>query len=225
MGQKVHPLGFRLGFIRSWESRWFARKDYTQWLYEDIKIRRFIKEKLYSAGISRVEIERTSQQVRVNIFASRPGIIIGKRGAEVENLRQDLENIIKKDIRINIHEIKTPEMDAQLVAENIALQMERRVSYRRAMKRAVAVALRLGAKGVKIRCSGRLAGAEIARKEWVREGRVPLHTLRADIDYGLAEAYTTYGRIGVKVWIFKEEILPKSKEKIIPQRGIATAGV
>lgn len=224
MGQKVHPVGFRVGFLRTWESRWFARKGYTEWLHEDIRIRRFIKEKLYHAGISRVEIERTSQQVRVNIFTSRPGVIIGKRGAEVENLRRELEEMTGKDIRINIHEIKTPELDAQLVAENITLQIERRVSHRRAMKRAVAAALRLGAKGIKICCGGRLAGAEIARKEWVREGRVPLQTLRADIDYGNAEAYTTYGRVGVKVWIFKEEILPKGRETVLPQRKVVTAG-
>ncbi len=223
MGQKVHPVGFRVGFLRTWESRWFARKGYTDWLHEDIKIRHFIKEKLYHAGISRVEIERTSQQVRTNIFTSRPGVIIGRRGAEVENLRRELEEITGKDIRINIHEIKTPELDAQLAAENIALQIERRVSYRRAMKRGVAAALRLGAKGVKICCGGRLGGAEIARKEWIREGRVPLQTLRADIDYGNAEAYTTYGRVGVKVWIFKEEILLKGKETVLPQRELVTS--
>jgi len=223
LGQKVHPVGFRVGFLRTWESRWFARKGYTDWLHEDIKIRHFIKEKLYHAGISRVEIERTSQQVRTNIFTSRPGVIIGRRGAEVENLRRELEEITGKDIRINIHEIKTPELDAQLAAENIALQIERRVSYRRAMKRGVAAALRLGAKGVKICCGGRLGGAEIARKEWIREGRVPLQTLRADIDYGNAEAYTTYGRVGVKVWIFKEEILLKGKETVLPQRELVTS--
>ncbi|MGQ9508610.1 MAG: 30S ribosomal protein S3 [Thermodesulfobacteriota bacterium] len=211
MGQKVHPIGFRLGYIREWNSRWFAEKEYPQLLIEDIKIRDFLKKKLYHAGVSRVEIERAAskaKKVKVTIHTARPGIIIGKKGAEVENLKNELQKMTQKEIFINIQEVKRAELDAQLVAENVALQLERRVGFRRAMKRAVTSAMKLGAKGIKIAVAGRLGGAEMARREWYREGRVPLHTLRADIDYGLAEAKTTYGVIGVKAWIFKGEVFP-----------------
>jgi len=211
LGQKVHPIGFRLGYIKEWNSRWFAEKDYPQLLIEDIKIRDFLKKKLYHAGVSRIEIERAAskaKKVKVTIHTARPGIIIGKKGAEVENLKNELQRMTQKEVFINIQEVKRAELDAQLVAENVALQLERRVGFRRAMKRAVTSAMKLGAKGIKIAVSGRLGGAEMARSEWYREGRVPLHTLRADIDYGLAEAKTTYGVIGVKVWIFKGEVFP-----------------
>lgn len=211
MGQKVHPIGFRLRYIKDWNSKWFAKKDYAALFHEDLKLRGYIKEKLYHAGVSRVEIERAAKQVRVNIYTARPGIIIGKKGAEIDKLKNDLQKMINKNIYLNIREIRKAEMDAQLVAENVALQLERRVAFRRAMKKSVASALRFGAKGIKIHCAGRLAGAEMARREWYREGRVPLHTLRADIDYGFAEALTTYGLIGVKVWVFKEEILKPEK--------------
>ncbi|MDX1764155.1 MAG: 30S ribosomal protein S3 [bacterium] len=219
MGQKVHPIGFRLGYIKDWNSRWFARKDYAELFHEDLKIRKYIKEKLYHAGVGRVEIERAAKQVRVNIYTARPGIIIGKKGAEIDKLKNDLKNFIQKNVYLNIREIRKAEMDAQLVAENVALQLERRVAFRRAMKKSVQSALRFGAKGIKIQCSGRLAGHEMARCEWYREGRVPLHTLRADIDYGFAEALTTYGVIGVKVWVFKDEIL----ERELPQRAEGAA--
>jgi len=211
LGQKVHPVGFRLGFIRTWDSRWYAEKDYPKLLIEDIQIRDYLKKKLYHAGVSKIEIERAAskaKKVKVTIHTARPGIIIGKKGAEVENLKRELQKMTEKEILINIQEVKRAETDAQLVAENVALQLERRVSFRRAMKKAVSSALKLGAKGIKISCAGRLGGAEMARKEWYREGRVPLQTLRADIDYGLAEAKTTYVVIGVKVWIFKGEVFP-----------------
>jgi len=211
LGQKVHPIGFRLGYIKDWNSRWFAEKDYPQLLIEDIKIRDFLKKRLYHAGVSKIEIERAAskaKKVKVTIHTARPGIIIGKKGAEVENLKNELQRMTQKEVFINIQEVKRAELDAQLVAENVALQLERRVGFRRAMKRAVTSAMKLGAKGIKIAVSGRLGGAEMARSEWYREGRVPLHTLRADIDYGLAEAKTTYGVIGVKVWIFKGEVFP-----------------
>jgi len=216
LGQKVHPIGFRLGINKTWESRWFAKKNYSDLLHEDIKIRNYIKKRLAHAAVSRVEIERVAnkgRKVKINIFTARPGIIIGKKGAEVEGLRHELERITdNKEIFINIQEIKRPEVDAQLVAENVAIQLERRVAFRRAMKKAVTTALKFGALGIKIACAGRLGGAEMARREWYREGRVPLHTIRADIDYGFAEAFTTYGVIGVKVWIYKGEIL-SGKEK------------
>jgi small subunit ribosomal protein S3 len=207
LGQKVHPIGFRLGIIKSWNSRWYAKKGYADLLYEDIKIRKLVKQKLYHAGVSRIDVERVGQKIKVNIAAARPGIIIGKKGAEVDKLKSELEALTKRSIAINIQEIRKPELDAQLVAENIALQLERRIAFRRAMKKAVTSATRFGAQGVKVMCAGRLAGGEIARTEWYREGRVPLHTLRADIDYGLAEARTTYGQIGVKVWLYRGEIL------------------
>ncbi len=210
MGQKVHPIGFRLGINKNWLSRWYAEKDYADLLHEDLAIRRYLKERLYNAGVSKIEIERPSgksKRVRIIISVARPGLVIGRKGAEIEKLRDDLEKKFKREIHITIKEVKQPELDAQLVAENIAYQLERRVSFRRAMKRSVQAALKAGAKGIKISCAGRLAGAEIARTEWYREGRVPLQTIRADIDYGFAEAITKYGKIGVKVWIFKEEIL------------------
>ncbi|HHP50880.1 MAG TPA: 30S ribosomal protein S3 [Moorella mulderi] len=216
MGQKVHPKGFRLGVIRTWDSRWFSEKEYKALLKEDHKIRQHIKTKLYQAGIGSIEIERAANRVRVIINAARPGIIIGRGGSEVENLRRELEEMTGKQVSVNIVEIKKPELDAQLVAENIAAQIEKRVAFRRAMKQAVARALRAGALGIKVACSGRLAGAEIARTEWYREGKVPLHTLRADIDYGFAEAITTYGKIGVKVWINRGEVLP---EQLKSQEG------
>jgi small subunit ribosomal protein S3 len=207
LGQKVHPLGLRLGIVRTWDSRWFARKGYAQLVVEDAKIRSFLKKKLYHAGVSRIEIERAADQAKLRIHTARPGIVIGKKGAEIEALKRELAPLVRRQILIDIQEVRKPELDATLVAENIALQLTRRVAFRRAMKKAVGGALKFGAKGVRVACSGRLGGAEMARYEWYREGRVPLHTLRADIDYGTAVAKTTYGIIGVKVWIFKGEIL------------------
>ena len=207
MGQKVHPIGFRLGVIRTWESNWYAEKDYSQLLHEDLKLRDYLKERLHHAGISKIEIERAAGKAKINIFAARPGIIIGKKGSEVEALKKELAKLTDKEVFINIQEVRKPEVDAQLVAENVALQLVRRVAFRRAMKKAVNQSMKFGAQGIKIECSGRLGGAEMSRREWYREGRVPLHTLRADIDYGFAEAKTTYGIIGVKVHIFKGEIL------------------
>lgn len=211
MGQKVHPIGFRLGIIKTWDSRWYAKKNYAALLHEDIKIRSIVKERLTHAGVSKIEIERAGQKAKINIHTARPGIIIGKKGAEVDKLKKDLEAMTGKQMYINIQEIRRPELEAQLVAENIALQLERRIAFRRAMKKSVTSALRLGAQGIKITCAGRLAGAEIARTEWYREGRVPLHTLRADIQYGFAEAKTTMGQIGVKVWIYKGDVLQQPK--------------
>lgn len=211
LGQKVHPIGFRLGFIKDWDSRWFAEKDYSQLLIEDIRIRDYLKKKLHHAGVAKIEIERAAskaKKAKVSIHTARPGIIIGKKGAEVENLKKELQKMTHKEIFVNIQEVKRAEINAQLVAENVALQLERRVGFRRAMKKAVSSAVKLGAKGIKISVAGRLGGAEMARQERYREGRVPLHTLRADIDFGLAEAKTTYGIIGVKVWIFKGEVFP-----------------
>jgi len=213
MGQKVHPKGFRLGIIEGWESRWFAEKEYATLLHEDIRVRGFIKKRLYHAGIAKVEIERAANKAKVNIYTARPGIVIGKKGTEIEKLKTELARLTDREVYLNIHEVRRPDLDAQLVAENVALQLERRVAFRRAMKESVARAIRMGAQGVKVRCSGRLAGAEIARTEWYREGRVPLHTLRADISYGTAEAKTTYGVIGVKVWIFRGEVLTREEEQ------------
>lgn len=209
MGQKICPIGLRIGIVKSWDSKWYAEKrKYTELLHEDIQIRSMIKKEFYQAAISKIELERAaSERVRVVINAARPGMIIGRKGQEIDILRNKLNKITGKNIYLDIREVKRPEIDAQLVAENAALQIERRIAYRRAMKRAISSALRLGALGIKIMVSGRLGGSEIARKEWYREGRVPLATLRADIDYGFAEAKTTYGRIGVKVWIFKGEVL------------------
>lgn len=217
MGQKVNPVGFRLGIIKGWNSKWYAEKNYADLLHEDLKIRRFIKDKLSHAGISRIEIERAAEKTTVNIYTARPGIIIGRKGAEVDKLKKNLQGLTGKQVQVNIYEVRKAELDAQLVAENIALQLERRVSFRRAMKRSVSSAMRLGAYGIKVSCSGRLDGSEMARTEWYREGRVPLHTLRADIDYGFAQATTTYGLIGVKVWIFKGEVL-KSKPSKEPEQ-------
>ena len=207
MGQKTHPTGFRLGYIKSWDSMWFAdKKTYAPQLHEDLKIRDFVKKKLYHAGISRVVIERSTNKCRVNIYTAKPAIVIGKRGQEVDVLRHELQKFTKAEIFINIHEVRPAETSAQLIAENVALQIERRVAFRRAMKKSIQLAMKFGGQGVKIHTSGRLGGAEIARREWYREGRVPLHTLRADIDYGYAMARTTYGAIGVKVWVFKSEV-------------------
>ncbi len=203
MGQKTHPFGFRLGYTRTWNSRWYAKKDFVKLLHEDVEIRGTVKSRLFHAGISRVEIERSGNQVKVIIYTARPGIIIGRKGAEVDKLKAMLEQRYGREVYVTVKEIKKPELDAQLVSENIALQLEKRVSFRRAMKRSVASALRLGAQGVRVSCAGRLGGNEIARTEWYREGRVPLHTLRADVDYGFAEAHTTMGIIGVKAWIYK----------------------
>ena len=212
MGQKVHPVGLRLGINKTWSSKWFADSEFASLVVEDEQIRRFLKKRLSQAGVSRIEIERAASKVKLRIFTSRPGIIIGKRGAEIENLKKDIEAKIKREVFIDIREVRRPELEANLIAENTALQLVRRVAFRRAMKKAVTSAMRFGALGIKISCSGRLGGAEMARREWYREGRVPLHTLRADIDYGFAEAFTTYGVIGVKVAIFKGEIWPDKEE-------------
>jgi small subunit ribosomal protein S3 len=214
LGQKVNPIGLRLGIVKTWESRWFGGKNYAEYILEDYKLRKFIKDKLYHAGVSRIEIERSSKRVRLRIYTSRPGIVIGKKGAEIALLKNNIEKITDREVLIDIQEIRKPEIDAQLVAENVALQIERRVAFRRAMKRGVSSAMRFGALGVKIICSGRLGGAEMARTEWYREGRVPLHTLRADIDYGFIDARTTYGVIGVKVFIFNGEILKKDEVEL-----------
>ncbi len=212
MGQKVHPVGLRIGIIRDWESRWYSDKHFADYLHEDLRIRKYIKEKLYRAGIPRIEIERQSKAVKITVHAARPGIIIGRGGTGIDALRKELAELTGKDVQLNVQEIRRPDLEAQLVAENVAQQLERRVAHRRAMKQAVQRTLRAGAKGIRISCSGRLAGAEIARYEWYREGRVPLHTLRADIDFGVAEALTTYGRIGVKVWIYRGDVFPEKRE-------------
>ena len=209
MGQKVNPIGLRLGIIKTWESRWFGGKNYADYIFEDYKLRKFIKQKLYHAGVSRIEIERSAKRIRLRIYTARPGIVIGKKGAEIAQLKKEVEQLTVHEVLIDIQEVRKPEIDAQLVAENVANQLERRVAFRRAMKRAVQSSLRFGALGIKVICAGRLGGAEIARTEWYREGRVPLHTLRADIDYGTAEARTTYGVVGIKVMIFKGEVLRK----------------
>ena len=212
MGQKVNPIGFRLGVIKTWDSQWFSQKKYRQLLHEDIKIKKYLKEKFYHAGVAKIEIERAADKAKINMRVARPGIIIGRKGAEIDKLKKDLEKMMTGEVIINILEVRKPEVDAQLVAENIALQLVRRVAFRRAMKRSVTSALKFGAQGIRVACAGRLGGAEMARREWYREGRVPLHTLRADIDYGFAEAMTTYGVIGVKVLIFHGEVLPGKKE-------------
>jgi small subunit ribosomal protein S3 len=209
LGQKVNPIGLRLGIIKTWESQWFGGKNYADYIFEDYKLRKFIKQKLYHAGVSRIEIERSAKRIRLRIYTARPGIVIGKKGAEIAQLKKEVEQLTVHEVLIDIQEVRKPEIDAQLVAENVANQLERRVAFRRAMKRAVQSSLRFGALGIKVICAGRLGGAEIARTEWYREGRVPLHTLRADIDYGTAEARTTYGVVGVKVMIFKGEVLRK----------------
>jgi small subunit ribosomal protein S3 len=213
MGQKTHPKIFRVGVIESWDSKWYARQDYARLLHEDFKIKKFLKTRLYHAGISKIEIERAANKAKINIHTARPGIVIGKKGAEIEKLKEELARLASREIYLNIIEVRRPDLDAQLVGENVALQLERRVAFRRAMKESVSRALRMGAQGIKIQCAGRLGGNEIARTEWYREGRVPLHTLRADISYGFAESRTTYGVIGVKVWIFRGEILTEEEEQ------------
>ncbi|MBI5116696.1 30S ribosomal protein S3 [Candidatus Poribacteria bacterium] len=218
MGQKVHPTAFRLGVTKTWSSRWFAERDYAKLLHKDLEICKLVKQRLAHAGISKVEVERMGQKARVTIHTARPGIVIGRRGSEVDQLRAELEKLCGSEVHILVHEIKNPELDAQLVAENIAFQLEKQVSFRRAIKKAVTTAMRLGAKGIKIGCAGRLAGAEIARSEWYREGRVPLQTLRADIDYGFFESNTTFGKIGVKAWVFHDEIFDRQ-----PRTGRETA--
>jgi small subunit ribosomal protein S3 len=214
LGQKTHPIGIRLGIVKTWDSRWYLKKGYADQLLEDINIRKDIKAKLYHAGVSRIEIERAGQKIRVIIHTARPGIIIGKKGSEVEKLRKDIELVSGKQVSVDIKEIRKPEIDAQLVAENVALQLEKRIAFRRAMKKSVSSALRFGAQGIKIMCAGRLAGAEIARTEWYREGRVPLHTFRADINYGFAQAKTTFGIIGVKVWVYHGDVLPDASKTL-----------
>lgn len=224
MGQKVNPKGLRIGIIRDWDSKWFAdKKNYSNLLVEDVKIREYIKKKLYQAGISNVTIDRVANRVKVSIHAAKPGIVIGRGGAEVEKLRKELESLTGKQVSVNIVEIKQAELDAQLVAENVASQLEKRIAFRRAMKQVVNRAMKMGAKGIKVSCSGRLGGAEIARTEWYSEGKVPLHTLRADIDYGAAEANTTYGKIGIKVWVYKGEVLPAAKGPVKEQAEEARA--
>jgi len=220
VGQKVHPYGFRLGTLYGWQTNWFAERHYAERLHEDVRLRSYIKKKLFHAGISKVVIDRTGDKVVVNVFTARPGILIGKRGAEVETLRAELAGLCKnRELFINIKEIRKAELDAQLVAENVALQLERRVAFRRAMKKAVTSTMKFGAGGVRIQCSGRLGGSEMGRREWYREGRVPLHTLRAEIDYGLAEAKTTYGVIGVKCWIFRGDVSDKElRENVLSRR-------
>ena len=219
MGQKVNPIGLRLGIVKTWDSRWFGGKNYADYILEDHKLRTYIKKKLYHAGVTRIEIERSARRIRLRIFTARPGIVIGKKGAEISLLKKELEKLTSHEVLIDIQEIRKPEIDAQLVAENVAMQIVRRVAFRRAMKRAVTSAMRFGAIGIRVACAGRLGGAEMARREWYREGRVPLHTLRADIDYGITEANTTYGVIGVKVWVFKGEILDRDEQNVEPEVG------
>jgi small subunit ribosomal protein S3 len=218
MGQKTHPIGYRIGYNYTWSSRWYADKEYAKLLHQDIKIRKTVKQRLYHAGVAKVEIERSGDQTRVIIHTARPGIIIGRKGAEVDKLKAALEKEYSGQVYITVKEIKKPELDAQLVSENVATQLEKRVAFRRAMKRSVQSALRLGAQGIKIMVAGRLGGAEIARTEWYREGRVPLHTLRAEVDFGFAEAHTTMGQIGVKTWIYKGELLPV--QQLRPDAGL-----
>lgn len=206
MGQKTNPIGFRLGVTRTWDSRWFAKKNYSELLHEDLVIRKFLKKKLFQAGISKIEIERAASKVKVNIYSARPGLIIGKKGSGVDSLRAEVQALTKNELLLNVLEVRKPEIDATLVSESIASQLEKRVAFRRAMKKAMATAIKMGVKGIKVRCSGRLGGAEIARTEGYSEGSIPLHTLRADIDFGTAEASTTYGIIGIKTWIYKGDV-------------------
>jgi small subunit ribosomal protein S3 len=224
MGQKVNPIGLRLGINRTWDSRWYAKGDYADLLHQDIKIREVLRKRLAQAGVSRIVIERPAKKARITIHTARPGVVIGKKGADIEKLRAELASMTKGEVHLNIVEIRKPEIDAQLIAENIAQQLERRVAFRRAMKRAVQSAMRLGAQGIRINCSGRLGGSEIARVEWYREGRVPLHTLRAEVDYGRGTAFTTYGTCGVKVWVFKGEVLahdPMAQDKRVMEQQVA----
>lgn len=223
MGQKVNPIGLRLGINRTWDSRWYADANYGDLLHEDLKLRDYLFKRLSQAGVSRVVIERPAKKARVTVHSARPGVVIGRKGADIEKLRADLSKMTDSDVHVNIVEIRKPEIEAKLVAENISQQLERRVAFRRAMKRAVQSAMRLGAQGIRINCGGRLGGAEIARMEWYREGRVPLHTLRADVDYGTATAMTTYGTCGVKVWVFKGEILehdPMAQDKRVQEQQV-----
>ena len=213
MGQKTHPKLFRVGVIDSWDSKWFARHDYAKLLHEDFRIKNFLKSRLYHAGVSKIEIESAAAKAKINIHTARPGIVIGKKGAEIEKLKKEISRLTQREVYLNIIEVRRPDLDAQLVGENVALQLERRVAFRRAMKESVSRAMRMGAQGIKIQCAGRLGGNEIARTEWYREGRVPLHTLRADISYGFAESKTTYGVIGVKVWIFRGEVLTEEEQQ------------
>ncbi len=219
MGQKIHPHGLRLGIIKTWDAKWYAGKDFANNLHEDLKIRKFIKTKAFTAGVSKVVIERAANRVKVVIHTAKPGMIIGRGGAGIEELKKNLKTLTGKQVDINIAEVRQPDVDAQLVAENIAAQLERRIAFRRAMKQSIQRTMRMGAKGIKVMCGGRLGGAEIARSEAAREGSIPLHTLRADIDYGTAEAHTTYGLIGVKVWIYKGEILPEAKKAAAAVEG------
>jgi len=217
LGQKVHPKGFRLGYSKTWNSRWFASKSYREWLHEDLQIKRKLKKRFAHAGVSTIEIERAANKLKINILTSRPGIIIGRKGAEVDRLKAEIERETNRDVFINIEEINRPEIDSQLVAESIALQLERRIAFRRAMRKAVESAIHFGAQGIKVKCSGRLNGAEIARSEWYISGRLPLQTLRADVDFGIAEAKTTYGVVGVKVWIYHGEVLVVGKKEEVSE--------
>jgi small subunit ribosomal protein S3 len=222
MGQKTNPIGLRLGINRTWDSRWFATKDYATWLIEDIRIRKYIKKRLYKAGVAKIEIERSSGKAVVNIFTARPGMVIGRKGSEVDMLRDELKHLAGKDVQINIKDVKKPELNAQLVAEHIAMQLEQRVSFRRAMKKTIASAMRMGALGIKVQTAGRLGGSEMSRTEGYHEGRVPLHTLRADIDFARATAHTTFGCVGVKVWLYKGEIFPKEFKKTLAKASEGT---
>jgi small subunit ribosomal protein S3 len=222
MGQKTNPIGLRLGINKTWDSRWFSTKEYATWLSEDIQIRKYIKKRLYKAGVAKIEIERSSGKAVVNIFTARPGMVIGRKGSEVDMLRDELKHLAGKDVQINIKDVKKPELNAQLVAEHIAMQLEQRVSFRRAMKKTIASAMRMGALGIKVQTSGRLGGAEMSRREGYHEGRVPLHTLRADIDFARATAHTTFGCIGVKVWLYKGEIFPKEFKKSLAKSSEGT---
>lgn len=217
MGQKVHPKGFRLGYSKTWNSRWFASKSYREWLHEDLQIKRKLKKRFAHAGVSTIEIERAANKLKINILTSRPGIIIGRKGAEVDRLKAEIERETNRDVFINIEEINRPEIDSQLVAESVALQLERRIAFRRAMRKAVESAIHFGAQGIKVKCSGRLNGAEIARSEWYISGRLPLQTLRADVDFGIAEAKTSYGVVGVKVWIYHGEVLVVGKKEEVSE--------
>ncbi|UCH83807.1 MAG: 30S ribosomal protein S3 [Candidatus Latescibacterota bacterium] len=223
MGQKTNPIGLRLGINRTWDSRWFSMKEYPEWLSEDIRIRRYIKKRLYKAGVAKIEIERSSGKATVNIYTARPGMVIGRKGSEVDMLRDELKHLAGKDIQINIKDVKKPELNAQLVAEHIAMQLEQRVSFRRAMKKTLASAMRMGAEGIKVQTAGRLGGAEMSRTEGYHEGRVPLHTLRANIDYATATAHTTFGCVGVKVWIYKGEVFPKEFRQSLAKPGEGTS--
>lgn len=214
MGQKTNPIGFRLGVVRGWTSKWYADKEFSAWLHEDVKLKRFVKQKLGHAGVAGVEVERAASKIKINIFTARPGIVIGKRGAGVETLKAEVQALTKSEVFLNIQEVRKAETNAQLVAENVATQLERRVAFRRAMKKAIQTAMKFGAKGCRLMCAGRLGGADMSRTEWYHEGRVPLHTLRADIEYGFAEAHTTYGVIGVKCWIFKGEVLAQRNVRL-----------